>query len=166
MNNKTNHYEETMRDLELRRATSLQELTKLDQAISALRATMTVSQPVTETVAVHIARPSDWKQEYANMSVRWAILKLLAEGGGPLGRPMKSAEISEELTGGGNEKASKATVSAVISDMVKKRQELERQEVEQSEDGGYQLTETGKHAWNAIKHSSKYVNRALSATTQ
>jgi hypothetical protein len=158
MANTTNPYEETLRDLELRRATCLQELSKLDQAIAALGAAMVVSKPVTETVAVHIGRLSEYRQRYANMSVRWAVLKMLAES---MGRPMKSADISAELTSGGNEKASKATVSAVISDMVNRRQELE-----QSEDSGYKLTETGRSAWNAIRHSPKYANRVSSAGLQ
>jgi hypothetical protein len=171
----TSLYQQTLNDLELRRAKciedlnkSREDLNKLEAAITGLRAAMDINLNVNiepgENVAVHIAKPSDHEQRYANMSVRWAILKLLAEGGGLIGRPMKSAEISDELTSGGNDKASRATVSAVISDMVKKRQELERQDVEQSEDGGYQLTETGKHAWNAIKHSPKYANRASSPT--
>jgi len=158
MNNTRNPYEETLRDLELRRATFLQELNKVEQAITALRAAMTVSIPVTQTVSVHIERPSDSKHEYANMSVRWAVLKLLSES---VDR-WTSADISVALTSGGNPKASKATVSAVISDMVKKRLELT-----QGEDGGYQLTETGRHAWNAIAHSTRYLeNRDSSGTEQ
>jgi hypothetical protein len=166
----TSLYQQTLNDLELRRAKCIEDLNKgrddlnkIEMAITGLRAAMDINVNVnvepSENVVIHIARPSDHAKRYANMSVRWAILKLLAEGGGLIGRPMKSAEISDELTGGGNDKASRATVSAVISDMVKKRQELE-----QSEDGGYQLTETGKHAWNAIKHSPKYANRASSLT--
>jgi hypothetical protein len=166
-------YQQALDDLELRRAKCIEDLNKnqedlakLEMAITGLRAAMGITvnfkiQPSEASVG-RIARPSDYDKRYANMSVRWAILKLLAEGGRIPSRPMKSADISDELTDGGNDKASKATVSAVISDMVKKRQELQRQEVEQSEDGGYQLTETGKHAWNAIKHSPKYANRASS----
>lgn len=154
-------YYQTLHDLELRRATCIEELNRgreelnrIEAAITGLRAAMQMYvdiDPVPEN-APRIARPSDGEYRYANMSVRWAVLKLLAEFG-PIGRPMKSADISERLTIGGNEKASKATVSAVISDMVNKRNELEQA------DDGFQLAEGGKLAWNAIKHSAKYVNR-------
>jgi hypothetical protein len=163
MNNTTNPYEETIRDLELRRATFLQELNKVEQAITALRAAMTVSIPVTQTVSVQITSPPDDDKyssdeyKYSNMSVRWAVLKMLSAS---VDR-FTTADISEALLSGGNKKARKVTVSAVVSDMVKKRQELT-----QGEDGGYQLTETGRHAWNAIVHSFKYVNRASSATQE
>jgi hypothetical protein len=162
MSNNTSHYQHTLDDLELRRAKCIEELSrgreelsKIEAAITGLRAAMELNvnfKPLAETLP-RIARPSDGRQRYADMSVRWAILKLLAEFG-PLGQGMKSADISDALLGGGNEKASKPTVSAVISDMVNQRKELE-----QGEDG-YLLTLNGKHAWNAIKHNAKYVNRA------
>ena len=162
MSNITSHYLQTLNDLELRRAKcieelnrSREELTRIEAAITGLRAAMELNvnvKPVSEA-PTRIARPSDGRQRYASMSVRWAILKLLAEWG-PLEGAMKSAEISEALLGGGNEKASKATVSAVISDMVNQRKELEQA------DDGYQLTLSGKHAWHAIKLNAKYVNRA------
>jgi hypothetical protein len=161
MNDHISYYQ-TLHDLELRRAKCIEDLNRgredlnrIEAAITGLRAAMELYvnvDPVTENAAARIARPSDGEHRYANMSVRWAVLKLLAEFG-PIGRPMKSADISERLTAGGNEKASKATVSAVISDMVNKRNELE-----QAEDG-FELTEGGKLAWNAIKHSAKYLNR-------
>jgi hypothetical protein len=71
-----------------------------------------------------------------------------------------TADISDALLSGGNKKGSKATVSAVISDMVKKRQELT------GGDGGYQLTDTGHHAWNAIVHIFRYKNPISSATQE
>jgi hypothetical protein len=162
MSNTKNPYEQTIHDLELRRDNCLQELTKLDQAITALRAAMTVSIPITQTVSVHITAPPDddkyssEEYKYSNMSVRWAVLKFLSAS---VDR-WTTADISDALLSGGNKKASKATVSAVISDMVKKRQELT------GEDGGYQLTETGHHAWNAIVHSFRYKNPTSSATQQ
>jgi hypothetical protein len=162
MSNKTSPYEQTINDLELRRDNCLQELSKLDQAITALRAAMTVSIPITQTVSVHVTSLPDDKYssdeyKYSNMSVRWAVLKFLFASADRF----TTADISEALLSGGNKKARKVTVSAVISDMVKKRQELT-----QGEDGGYQLTETGRHAWNAIVHSFKYVNRPSSATQE
>ncbi len=168
MSNITSLYQQTLDDLELRRARCLDDLRKIETAITGLRSAMEVAvniPPAAETVTVHIATPSEVQREarqrYANMSVRWAVLKHLAEDRGFMGRPMKTADISESLTSGGNEKASKATVSAVISDMVNKRNELE-----QNEEGGYALTDNGRMAWNAIVHSARYINRASSANEQ
>jgi len=73
----------------------------------------------------------------------------------PLWRPRHGqplAKLDKQPTG---------SVSAVVSDMVNKRKELEP-----AEESTYRLTESGRLAWAAIKHSPKYVNRAVSATLQ
>ena len=125
----TDLYRQTLRDLQARRSNCLDELQKLDSAIDALSATMTaaalIAPPPPPPVA-RIAKPSDSKRRFANMSVRWAVLKLFAEhsGLGPGGeQPMTSAEVSSALLEGGNVKALKPTVSAVISAMVNQRKE-------------------------------------------
>ena len=46
--------------------------------------------------------------------------------------------------------------------LVNKRKELEPAE----ETGTYRLTDNGRLAWAAIKHSPRYLNRAASATLQ
>jgi hypothetical protein len=156
----TNLYQQTLHDLQTRRSSCLGELKKLDSAISALSATMTAAALIAPAPPPppppHIAKPSDWKQRFANMSVRWAILKLFAHSALDFDgdHPLTSAEVSAELLEGGNMKALRPTVSAVISDMVNQRKELISNEA-----GGYTLTDNGRAAWSAIAHSSRYLNR-------
>jgi hypothetical protein len=158
--NNTDTYQRTLQDLQSRRSNCLEELQKLDSAITALSATMSATAliaPAPPPPPVHIAKPSDWKRRFANISVRWAVLKLFAEHlpiGMGIETAMTSAEVSASLLEGGNDKASKANVSAVISDMVNQRKELVA-----TENGGYALTDNGRAAWSAIAHSSRYLNR-------
>jgi len=155
MSNNINPYQQTINDLELRRTRCLDDLRKIEAAITSLRAVNIVS--AIETVAAQTATPSEIEQEvrqrYAHMSVRWAVLKFLCEGS--LGRAI-TADIAAALREGGNPKASNATVSAVISDMVNKRQEL----FWDHETDGFAPTATGRSAWLAIKNSARYLNRS------
>jgi len=153
MSNNTNLYQQTLDDLELRRAKCLAELRNVEAAITALQAMMT-PVAVTETVSVSVAEPA----EYALMSVRWAVLKYLYNR--PI--PAKTSDISDALLAGGNEKAVRPTVSAVISDMVRVRNEVMPDE----QTGGYKLTVTGRSAWGAIVNSPKYINRASAAASE
>jgi hypothetical protein len=158
----TNLYRQTLLDLQSRRSVCIDELKKLDSAIGALSATMTAAALIAPAPPPPpIAKPSDWKQRFSNMSVRWAVLNLFAEHSG-LGsssnQPMTSAEVSAALLDGGNVKALRPTVSAVISDMVNQRKELTA-----DEGGGYALTDNGRAAWSAIAHSSRYLNRDSSS---
>lgn len=166
MSNNISPYRQTLDDLELRRARCLDDLHKIESAIIGLRAAMEVAvrmPPAAETVVVRIATPAQLRQEalqrYADMSVRWAVLKFLYEHSS---QPQATAEISAALLEGGNDKATKATVSAVISDMTRKRDETILDEEKQ----GYKLTVTGRSAWGAIVHSPKYINRAASSVEQ
>jgi hypothetical protein len=137
-------YDQMLNELQNRRIKCLNDLEIIDQAISALRATFEPSPNV---------MPTDVKEinPYAAISVRWAILKLLYNNAL---RPLKTAEIADALLEGGNNYASKTNVSAVVSDMVNKRKELE------IIDDGYTLTETGKSTWHSIAHSSRYKERS------
>ena len=144
-------YEQAFHDLELRRARCQDELARVERAITALRESIEIP-PITETVAV--VREKLDPHRFADMSVRWAVLKFLC---GEANGPLKTAEIADALVDGGNPRASKTTVSAVISDMVNKRSELKLT------DDGYQLTPTGKAVWNAVEHSARYQNRANSS---
>jgi hypothetical protein len=165
--NKENIYKQTLSDLQERRSKCLEDLRKLDSAISALSATMTasglvLSSPPPPPPGFIIPPPpsppgAPPEQRYANMSVRWAILKLFSEQM-PLGENVTTADISAFLLEGGNEKATKPTVSAVISDMVKRRSELQS-----TEGGSYTLTDNGRAAWSAIAHSARYLNRDLTS---
>jgi hypothetical protein len=143
-------YEQTLQDLELRHARCLDEIARIERAVVALRESLDIP-PILETVSVSIARPKIDPKQYADISVRWAVLKLLAENPA---RSLKTADIADTLTDGGSPRASKTNVSAVISDMVNKRSELEQT------DDGYRLTESGRMAWRAIEHSARYANRA------
>jgi hypothetical protein len=163
MNNKTSSYQQTLDDLEFRRTRCIDELRKIEAAITGLRSAMEVSvhfTPGPTSIAFHpAATPLEIRQEaiqrYANMSVRWAVLKFLAEHSV---LPQKTADISAALLGGGNEKASRATVSAVISAMNKKN------EIMWDDDNqGYKLTVVGRSAWGAIVNSSTYINRTSPA---
>jgi hypothetical protein len=104
----------------------------------------------------------DEAKRYVGMSVRWAVLKLLSEHAPG---PLKSSEVASFLASGGIVSKGKdftANVSAVISDMVKVRKELEP-----AEENTYRLTDNGRLAWAAIKHSPKYINRpAVSSSVQ
>jgi hypothetical protein len=169
--NKENLYKQTLSDLQDRRSKCLEDLRKLDSAINALSATMTasglvlLSSPPPPPPGLLIPPPPSSptgspELRYANMSVRWAILKLFSEQMPP-GEPVTTADISAFLLDGGNEKATKPTVSAVISDMVKRRSELQS-----TEGGSYTLTDNGRAAWSAIAHSARYLNRDLSASEE
>lgn len=145
-------YEQTIRDLELRIAKSQDELNKMQDALAVLRAIVANGRPWEK---LSISNPDDDEApnlRFRNMSVRWAVLKCLASANCPL----KTSEISLELERGGNDHATRSNVSAVISDMVNKRNEV------RMDDNGYTLTDTGRTVWNAITHSLRYLNRHLS----
>jgi len=92
------------------------------------------------------------------MSVRWAILYLLAEyASGPMG----TAEIAKALEEGGITSRGqnfRSNVSAIVSVMVNQRQELE-----QSGDG-YQITQHGLDVWGGIKQTPQWLTRATIAS--
>lgn len=90
---------------------------------------------------------------FAGISVRWAVLKLMAD---IAKGPMRSVQIADELqargvrTGGQN---FAANVSAVVSEMVHKKLELS------VDDGRYQITEHGREMWDSIRQSRQYRSR-------
>jgi hypothetical protein len=166
MDNMLDHYQAVLRDLELRRSRCQNELAELDQTIGGIKkllsstASLFMATPATTAASQdRIVLPA--AQKYAGMSVRWAILNLLAEDAP---EPMRSSEIAIKLVEGGIISRGSdfaANVSAVISDMVNKRNEVER-----NDESAYSLSDNGRLAWAAIKHSPKYINRAVSATLQ
>src|SRR5258708_7886358 len=123
MSNNISSYQQTLDDLEFRRARSLDELRRIEAAMTGLRAAMEISVHMTPGPNSAIATPAEIRHEaqqrYSEMSVRWAVLKFLAEHSL---QPQKTADISSALLEGGNPKASKATVSAVVSAMNKKNE--------------------------------------------
>ncbi len=94
--------------------------------------------------------------KYSGMSVRWAILNLLAEDAIA---PLPTAEVAATLQKGGISSGGKnfgANVSAVLSQMTNGRKETEQAE------GGYCISEHGREVWDGIKKTEKYQNRQLS----
>ena len=92
--------------------------------------------------------------KYSNMSVRWAILKLLGED---THNPMATGDVATELEKGGVTTRGQrfaSIVSAVLSDMKNKKEE-----VETTDDGMYRLSENGRQVWEAVKNSARYLNR-------
>jgi hypothetical protein len=143
-------YERMLHDLEFQQQKLQNELDKVEEAIATLQELIHLKPP-TEIVSVYVTpAPEITANTFADMSVRWAVLKYLFTSR----QPMKTADIADALDKGGNPRASKTTVSAVVSDMVNNRHEL------MSADDGYKLTDTGKAVWTAIERSSRYRNRA------
>jgi len=164
MDNMLDHYQAVLRDLELRRSRCQKELGELEQTIAGIRKLLstTASLFVSAPVAGVPAPSLEEDKKYAGMSVRWGVLKMMAE---EAIEPLKTAQMALRLVNGGMSSSGKdfaSNVSAVVSDMVNKRKELEPV----GETSTYQLTDTGKLAWAAIKHSPRYLNRAVSATLQ
>ena len=143
------HFEEqrTKRQLEFKK-----EMEGIEETISGLTKMLgNQHQPVSLPAPHPVVTTAE---RYTGISVRWAILNLLGEDAHG---PMSSAQIADTLKNGGiisNGQNFTSNVSAVISDMTNKRSELE------STDSGYRLSENGRAAWNAIKHSAKYINRS------
>jgi hypothetical protein len=148
-----NHFEEQRikRNAEFRK-----EMEGIEETISGLRK-MLANQPQAPLFSENPRSDASAVGKYAGLSVRWAILNLLAED---REAPMPTSAIAEALRIGGitsNSQNFTSNVSAVISDMTNKKLELE------STDSGYRLTETGRRAWEAIKHTHQYATR-LSST--
>lgn len=149
-------YERMLHDLEFQQQKLQTELAKVEEAITTLQE-LIHPEPITEIVSVYVSpAPEIAADTFTNMSVRWAVLKYLSSSR----QAMKTTDIADALDKGGNPRASKTTVSAVVSDMVNNRHELA------SVEDGYKLTDTGKAVWAAIEHSSRYRNRAQASTNE
>lgn len=155
MSTMNEHYEAVLHDLETRRAKCQKELADIEQAIRGIRS-LTASQ-----APLFAGTPQqDESTKYAGISVRWAILNLLAEDAMA---PMTTGAIAEALQRGGissNAKTFASNVSAILSDMSK-----QRLEVEQAEGGGYQITPHGREVFQGIKLTPQYRNRGDSSAS-
>ena len=143
----------------MRRSRCHSELIDLEQTISGIRKLLAKDASLFAQIpqsAIQSAGP-----KYAGMSVRWAVLKYLAEESKA---PASTAVIANALRAGGQTTTGRdfvSNVSAVISGMVNKREEVEAIE------GGYQITMTGRDAWAAIKMTPQYRSRhPLSSNVQ
>jgi hypothetical protein len=169
-------YEQVLNDLETRHRRCSEELKMLDGMISNLRQFIAPQrlplatpspQPQLRQVPVGGSAPprigpasGPPKQgKYSHMSVRWAILYLLAEHSP---EPMGRTEIAEALRAEGitsNAQSFASNVSAVLSVMAKERAEVEQVET------GFQITPHGREVWENIKHTPQWMSRpALSAS--
>lgn len=142
------HYQAVLNDLEQRRQRCQKELAELDRAIAFMRKPL---PPQAHSV---------YSGKYSNMSVRWAILNLLAEDAVA---PMPTSEIAEALQKGGissRGKSFSSNVSAVLSQMTKEREETEQV------GSGYCISEHGREVWEGIKNTEQYQNRQLSSESE
>jgi hypothetical protein len=125
------------------------KLKELNNSISTLRKRINPdAAPTYSSNSVTPSRPSSRK--YATMSVRWAILDLLAESG-----PKTTAEVAEALIAAGVQtKAANFTnnVSAVLSTTMKEQ----HSEVQQLPDSKWELTENGRSAIEHIRTTPKF----------
>jgi|SRR5271157_347088 len=164
MENMLDHYNAVMRDLEQRISRCEQEMRGYRETLSQIRklasaqTSLFVSAPTSNVPSVAVSQA-----RYSGMSVRWAILCLLAEDAP---KPLGTGEIARILTDGGiTSRGAKfsSNVSAVLSGM-KTREPAP--EVEDAENGGYRLTQHGRDVWNGIKLTAQYQNRLSSAIVQ
>ena len=140
------HYQAVLNDLEQRRQHCQKELAELEQAIAFMR------KPFPPQAAHNV-----YPGKYSNMSVRWAILNLLAEDAAA---PMPTSEVAEALQEGGISSRGKnfsSNVSAVLSQMTRERNETEQV------GGGYRISEHGREVWEGIKNTEQYQTRQLSS---
>lgn len=137
-----------------------QQLKQKDAVIAALMATIAAEDDAARSLAkplpfaqpVGLGTPSV-SARYEAISVRWAILSLNSDYAV---EPLTTAEMAEALMAGGVRSGGlnfTSNVSAVVSDMVKNRGELEQVE------NKYRITAHGREVWASIKQSRKYRQR-------
>jgi hypothetical protein len=138
-------YRAVLDDLMKQRAVLNFKIGEIDSAVAALRRLMPVDEiasPVATQLPMAISNG-----RYAGMSVRWAVLNLLAEDA--VG-PMDTGAVAEALAAGGitsNGKSLAANVSAVLSDMKNARNEVT------TTPNGWVITQAGKQGWIHAKAS-------------
>jgi hypothetical protein len=140
------HYRAVLDDLQNQRNVLQYRIKEIDTAITSLhRLIPNEAKDELPTPAMPNIQRADVPQgKYAGMSVRWAILNLLAEDATA---PMATGDIAEALLKGGivsKGKSFSGNVSAVLSGMNHDRQEVVFQ------GDGWVITETGKSAWTHI----------------
>lgn len=132
-------------------AALMESLTAEQAAAHALAKPLPFAQPVGLGTTPQGALPDN--MIYAGISVRWGILSLMSDH---VSEPMGTADMAEALIAGGVRSGGvnfAANVSAVVSDMVKNRRELELT------DGKYRITPHGREVWESIKVSRRYRTR-------
>jgi hypothetical protein len=151
----TEQYRAVLDDLMKQRDLLQFKVREIDTAVAALRRLMPIEEvPAPRDVQLTMDIATG---KYADMSVRWSILNLLAEDA--LG-PMGTAQIANALEIGGITTKGKnfsANVSAVLSDMGKVRGEVT------STPNGWAITPTGRESWI---HAKAARERKATAATQ
>jgi hypothetical protein len=141
-------YRAVLEDLFTQRSQLQFKIGEIDAAIGALQKLMPAEQIASPKIAPTQAELAGMPGKYSGMGVRWAVLNLLAEDAV---RPMRATEIVNALRLGGLTSTGKnfrGNVSAVLSDMNRKRGE-----VEPGPDGGWKISQKGKDVWIRIRAS-------------
>jgi hypothetical protein len=158
------HYRAVLDDLQSQRNELQYRIKEIDTAITSLHRLIPEAArnefPTPAMPSVPSAVVPHGK--YAGMSVRWAILNLLAEDATA---PMTTGDIAEALLKGGIQTSGKSfsgNVSAVLSGMNHDRKEVF------SNATGWVVTETGKSAWAHIsaKRQAQQQQFTISANVQ
>jgi len=140
------HYRAVLDDLQSQRNVLQYRIKEIDTAITSLHrlipeaAKSELPTPAMPNVPSAVVPHG----KYMGMSVRWAILNLLAEDATA---PMSTGDIAEALLRGGMQTSGKSfsgNVSAVLSGMNHDRKEVT------STSSGWIITEVGKSAWTHI----------------
>lgn len=163
MTSSTQILQTALRELEGRQKDLRDEMATVEQGIAGIRAVLARDASLLVQIPQNAAppKPTPISQygRYADMSVRWGVLQYLAED---VHEPATTSEIAAALLKGGMTTQGRdfiSNVSAVVSVMVNKRQELEAITGESA--GSYRLTQTGHAAWHAIKMTNQYQARSL-----
>jgi hypothetical protein len=140
------HYRAVLDDLQKQRNEFQYRIKEIDTAITSLhRLIPEAAKSELPTPAMPSVQSATVPQgKYAGMSVRWAILNLLAEDAIA---PMTTGDIADALLKGGiltTGKSFSGNVSAVLSGM-----NHDRSEVTASENG-WVITPNGRSAWTHI----------------
>lgn len=160
-----NNYAAVLQDLTSKRDAISSELKQIEAAIAAVSAAIAshsegpLAKPLPFTPPITPPTPSivPSDQKYSGMSVRWAVLNLMAED---TAEALRTSEIAEMLQAHGVRPGGQnftSNVSAVVSDMTKKKGELT------VEDGRYQITDHGRDVWVGIKRTPQYRYRLASS---
>ena len=154
------HYVAVLADQQASREDLLVQVKLVETTIAALKVKLNayeaenaeareVQKPLAFPTPVPQGAPA--QTLFAGISVRWAVLHLMAEHATG---PMRSSEIADALQAGGVRSSGlnfAANVSAVISEMRKKdKPELS------ADDGRFEITDHGREVWDGIKHTRQY----------
>lgn len=153
--------ETALRQLEARHKDLREEMSTVEQGIAGIRAVLArdTSCPVysPQDAVTPQSTVDSQSRRYEGLSVRWGVLQFLA---GEANGPASTADIAAALLRGGMTTRGRdfiSNVSAVISVMVNKREELEAVPGSNT----YRLTTRGQEAWHAIQQTNQYQARSL-----